>query len=281
MWSGSVTVRAVIAPALLVVLAAGAADAPTPVGGLTALPPATVGGRNVLANGGFDGGGGSIPSGWSVGPAGAWSLDSAGRNGSSLRLEDADRHREIVASAEQAVTLEPGLYTIEGWVKAAGLGAGDERSGVRICLDGRPRLNWWKCTDVVRGTNGWTAIRQAQIAVTDRGAYRLTVGAYGVPTGRAWFDDVSLSRIEGPPLDVYLLYPNFRGMLFDDRSQTVRVGVTLRQPDGERRAATVRLALLDEAGGTVRVQRQYAATASFTGELDAAALASGTYRLRA
>jgi len=113
--SGAVVVRAITALALVTLPAAGAADAPIRVGGLTALPPATVGGRNVLTNGGFDGGGASIPSGWSVGPAGAWSLDAAGRNGSSLRLQDADRHREIVASAEQAVTLEPGLYTIEGW----------------------------------------------------------------------------------------------------------------------------------------------------------------------
>src|SRR5439155_478825 len=80
--------------------------------------------------------------------------------------------------------------------------------------------------------------------------------------------------------DVYLLYPNFRAMLFDDRPQTVRVGVALRS-EGERRAATVRLALLDEPGGAVRVQRQYPATGSFTGELDAATLPAGAYRLRA
>jgi hypothetical protein len=271
--------RAMAALALATILAVGAAEPPARVGGLTALPPANVGGRNVITNGGFDEGSGT-PSGWSLGPAGAWALDPAGHTGPSLRLADADRHGQVVANAEQTVTLEPGLYNVEGWVKSADLGAGDQRSGVRICLDGRPRLNWWKCTDVVRGTTDWKAIRQAQIAVTDRGSYRLTVGAYGIPTGRAWFDDVSLSRVEGPPLDVYLLYPNFRAMLFDDRPQTVRVGVTLRS-EGERRATTVRLALLDEPGGGVRVQRQYPATGSFTGELDAASLPAGVYRLRA
>src|SRR5207247_690916 len=176
---------------------------------LTALPPANVGGRNVITNGGFDEGSGT-PSGWSLGPAGAWAIDPAGHTGPSLRLADADRHGQVVANAEETGKLRPGLYNIEGWVKSADLGAGDQRSGVRICLDGRKRLNWWKCTDVVRGTTDWKAIRQAQVAVTDRGSYRLTVGAYGIPTGRAWFDDVSLSRVEGPPLDVHLLYPNYR-----------------------------------------------------------------------
>src|SRR5215470_19265554 len=226
-------IRSIVALALLAVLPASAADTPT-VGGLTALPATNATGANLLTNGGFD-----SPSGWTLAPAAAWSVDPGGHTGAGLRLADADRHREMIANAEQAVTLEPGVYTIEGWIKTADLGAGDDRSGVRLCLDGRPRLNWWKCTDVVRGTTDWKAIRQAQVAVTDRGAYRLTVGAYGIPTGRAWFDDVSLSRVEGPPLDVYLLYPNFRGMLFDDRPQTVRVGVALRQSDGERRATAV------------------------------------------
>src|SRR5256885_5039688 len=69
-------------------------------------------------------------------------------------------------------------------------------------------------------------------------------------------------------------------MLSGGRRERVRVGVALRS-EGGRRAATVRLALRDEPGGAVRVQRQYPATGSFTGELDAAALPAGTYRLRA
>jgi len=267
-------IRLVIAIALVAALPAGAADTPA-VGGLTALPSVNAGGANLLTNGGFD-----APSGWNLAPVGAWSADPAGHTGAGLRLTDADRHREMIANAEQPVTLEPGVYTIEGWIKTADLGAGDDRSGVRLCLDGRPRLNWWKCTDVVRGTRDWTAMRQAQIAVTDRGAYRVTVGAYGAPSGRAWFDDVSLTRIEGPPLDVFLLYPNFRGLLFDDRPQIVRVGVALKS-SGEPRAASVRLALVEEASGAVRVERRYPAAATLTGELDAAALAPGPYRLRA
>src|SRR5207245_2476166 len=94
--------RAVAALALVTILGAGAAELPTRVGGLTALPPANVGGRNVITNGGFDEGSGT-PSGWSLGPAGAWALDPAGRTGPSLRLADAD-NGQVVANAEQTVT---------------------------------------------------------------------------------------------------------------------------------------------------------------------------------
>src|SRR5262249_828956 len=81
------------------------------------------------------------------------------------------------------------------------------------------------------------------IAVSDRGPYKITAGAYGAPDGSAWFDEVSLTERRKPAVDVYLLYPNFRGMLFEDRPQVVRVAV------GAAQGARVRLALVDGAGG--------------------------------
>src|SRR5262249_38057310 len=189
----------------------------------------------------------------------------------------ANKGQSYVPTAEQSVTLEPGLYTIEGWVKTRELGANDPRSGVRLCLDARPTAEWWQCTDVVRGTTDWTPVRLASIPVKERGAYKLAFGAYGAPQGTAWFSSLALRGARQRALDVYLLYPNFRGMLFDDRSQTVRVSVASQGGP----VARVRLSLVDEAGGAPRVSREVAATAPTTAELDAAGLPLGAYRLRA
>ncbi|HEV8640341.1 MAG TPA: hypothetical protein VGV13_04505 [Methylomirabilota bacterium] len=253
------------------------------VGGLTGPPAQEVPGPNLLDNGGFetttpD----NVPAKWSARDGGLWSIDTSAHSGrASLKLAGVDR-QQSVPSTEQAVTLTPGFYTLEGWVKTAGLGAARERSGVRFCLDGRPRLNWWKCTTTVRGTADWTLLRQALIAVTDPGTYRVAVGAYGLPDGVAWFDDMSLTQVRRPALDAYLLYPNFRGMLFDDRPQTVRVAVAVTDvAEAQRSKARVRVSLLEEANGSVRASRDYPTTpARFTAELDARPLAPGAYLVR-
>jgi hypothetical protein len=246
------------------------------VGGLTELPAARTASQNLLTNGGFEKtGGGDGLAGW-TGPRDgeSWAIDDRGRSGSSLRLAIPKGARGV-PQMEQPVTLQPGTYALEGWLKLESLG--DPRSGVRICLDGRPRLQWWKCTDIARGTADWRAHRQSSIVVDDAGAYKVTVGPYGRPDGSAWFDDVSLTVLRAPALEAYLLYPNFRGLLFDDRPQTVRLAVSVAEPAADRR---VRVSLTDEAGAAVRAQREYPAARATTAELDAAALPVGTYRVR-
>jgi len=247
--------------------------AQAPAGGLTALPEADAPGPNLLKNAELEG-----TSAWKLQPGGdVWVLERAGREGKpALRMTNAAR-QTYVPSVEQAVTLEPGLYTIEGWVKTRDLGASDPRSGVRLCLDARPTGNWWQCTDVVRGTTDWVQVRMPSIPVKDKGTYTFTLGAYGAAEGVAWFNGLSLRGAKKRALDVYLLYPNFRGMLFDDRPQTVRVAVTAAGGPVGR----VRLSLLDESGGQPKATREVPAAASTTVELDAAGLPLGRYLLRA
>lgn len=243
------------------------------VGGLTALPEAEAPGPNLLKNPEPDGTGQ-----WNLQPGGdVWVVDRTARDGKpAFKMANATR-QQYVPGAEQTVTLEPGLYTIEGWVKTAGLGANDPRSGVRLCLDARPTGDWWQCTDVVRGTADWTRVRLPSIPVKERGAYKFAFGAYGAPDGTAWFNGLSLRGAGKRLLDVYLLYPNFRGILFDDRPQTVRVAVAA----GGGATGRVRLSLVDEAGGQVRATREVPAAASATVELDAAGVPLGRYLLRA
>lgn len=282
--------RLALAPVLVAaaVLSASAGEAPRP-GGLLALARQDVAGPNLLANGGFEERAGSAPAGWTLhGEGDVWSLDASAHGGAaSLRLAGSATAR-LVAGAEQTVTLGAGSYTLEGWIKASALGAGAKGSGVRLCLDARPRLQWWKCTPLVTGTQEWAVTRAPMLSVTDPGTYRVTVGAYGVPDGAAYFDDVSLARVGRPPLDVYVLYPNFRGMLFDDRSQVIRVALTVGAPrreaprGGVAGDSLVRLSLVDESSGTVRLRRDVSAVAGdATTELDASGLPTGAALLRA
>jgi hypothetical protein len=253
----------------------GPAD-PAPAGGLTALPDAQGQGPNLVENAGFETMRDGALAGWGLKPDGElWAVVREGRGGKSALRLDGGRRSQTVPSTEQALTLEPGLYTIEGWVKTRDVGGGDPRSGVRLCLDARPAANWWQCSEVARGTTDWTPLRVGDIPVRERGSYKVWLGVYGTAAGTAWFENVSLTAARKPPLDVYLLYPNFRGMLFDDRPQMVRVAVGVAARGGR-----VRLSLVDEGSGQPRGGREYEAAGSFTAELDAAALTPGRYLLR-
>ncbi len=264
----------VLALAVAAPLAGRGADTRAiPVGGLTALPGAEGTGPNLVKNPNFEAPAGGDLTAWNARAAGPWTIDRGGRGGrSALRLTGADA-QSTVPQLEQTVTLEPGLYTVGGWIRTENLGTKDARSGVRVCLDARPRFNWWHCTEVARGTADWTQLTQGGIAVSDPGPYKIAVGAYGAPDGSAWFDEITLTARRKPALDVYLLYPNFRGMLFEDRPQTVRVAV------GAARGARVRLALVEEAGGAVA--RERVVTGPGTAELDAAGLRGNAWLLRA
>ena len=252
----------------------GPAD-PAPAGGLTALQASSGAGPNLVTNGVFEASREGTLTGWGQRLDGdLWAVVPEGREGRSALRLNGSRPSPHLPSIEQAVTLEPGLYTIEGWVKTRDVGGNDARSGVRLCLDARPSGNWWQCTEVAHGTKDWTQFRLANIPVKDKGSYKVWLGVYGTAAGTAWFDNVSLTGARKPPLDVYLLYPNFRGMLFDDRSQTVRAAVT---PGALGR---VRLTLVDEASGQARASREYPSGAALTAEVDASPLPTGRYLLR-
>ena len=276
------TPRAVCRGAAAVALLTLSVASPLPVrgadtraiaaGGLTALPGADGTGPNLVKNPNFEAPAGGELTAWNARAAGPWTIDRAGRGGrSALRLTAADA-QQMVPELEQTVTLEPGVYTVSGWVRAENLGTKDTRSGVRVCLDARPRFNWWHCTPVARGTADWSQLSQGGIAVSDPGPYKIAVGAYGAPDGSAWFDEISLTARRKPALDVYLLYPNFRGMLFEGRPQVVRVAV------GAAQGARVRLALVEEPGGAVA--RERVVTGPGTVELDAAGLRGNAWVLR-
>ena len=177
--------------------------------------PARAQSEELVKNGGFEAGAG-MPDGWSV-PAGYGIGDGDQKvsGARSLRLTNADAglYRQVT----QPIACSPGAtYTYGAQVKGQKLApAGPGNNGAGIYLEySDDKGNWLGGTYPVcqTGDFGWT--RLGGRITLPLGARRLTVGLYlrQGTTGTAWFDDVSV-RCGAPPLQSFLLSPNYRGVI--------------------------------------------------------------------
>src|SRR5436190_347108 len=82
-------------------------------------------------------------------------------------------------------------------------------------------LNAWTPSDVISGTNDWQRVEIGPIVVDADRTAALMLEMYNGPGGTVWFDDVTLTKLSASGVEVFLLYPNFRGMLFDDGPSTL------------------------------------------------------------
>ncbi len=159
--------------------------------------------ENAVRNPGFE----------KVDPAGAtrdWSerkpayrfADGAGRDGSrALAFENVDP--DFYSFPTQKLDVQPGCcYAFEVWVRTENLKG--EESGATVCLEwSGPDGKWLggAYAEGVRGTSdGWRKVRGVTRALPTN-AVRVSVAPYvrrGM-TGRAWFDDLSVTRHD-PPL---------------------------------------------------------------------------------
>jgi hypothetical protein len=265
----------ILAPAV-----AGTASAQDPLiaGGLTRIPPVHGFGADQAVNGDFESHDGSVPAGWRVDAA--WSIDPAVVHGGTASLRVTDPPSVPYAQiAFQQVPVPAGIYRLSGWLRTEGVG-GNTGSGVRLALDhgvgGQPRQS---VTRVVSGTTDWTYVERPNIIITSDRTVTIRLEAYREPAGTAWFDDVRLEEQLPPPLDAFLLYPNFRGMLFDDQSQTIRLDLSATPPDGDFAGLRLDVTLREESGGAVVAQRSYPAAAHVVAEVDGSGMAHGVAHL--
>jgi len=244
----------------------------TIAGGLMALPPSRQLGTNVLPNGGLESG----ITGWHI-PA-CWAVDStvAHSGTNSIRFTAGGT---CTASYAPAFTFQANTsYTIGAWVKAA---AGSNlMAQIDIADDTDSGLSAGGNKAVAVGTN-WTFISVPDFDLLalhngDQIRTRLVVSAPTgqTPAGKLWFDDVT-SQPETPlPVSSFLLYPNFRGYLWQSGPQQIRLHVDVANPSG----ASVQIGLQLEGGATVSNVQQ-AAQASQEIDIDGSQLAPGSYLL--
>src|SRR6185437_7542170 len=169
-------------------------------------------------------------------------------------------------------------YTIGAWVKAS---AGSNLlAQIDIADDTDSGLSAGGNKAVAVGTN-WTFISVADFDLLalhngDQIRTRLVVSAPTgqTPAGQLWFDDVT-SQPETPlPVSSFLLYPNFRGYLWQSGQQQIRLHVDVANPSG----ASVQIGLQLEGGGAINTVQQ-AAQASQEIDIDGSQLALGSYLL--
>src|SRR6185436_9359344 len=236
-------------------------------GGLTALPSVSLG-ANLLKNGGFETLSGGAPTSWSVGSGLA--MDQLVKRSGTFSY----RATGNFTTATQPIQLKKGIYKLSGWVRTQGVGSGTT-NGVRLQFDFRPGSNDWKTTDVISGTRDWTLFELPNLVVTQDATVTIKLENYNNTAGTAWFDDVQLQEQQAQAVDVFMLYPNFRGMLFDDQPQTMKFDVSVTPPGGDFGRYRVTGTLKDEATGQVVVTQNYAASAHLVAEMPGGQMQAG------
>ncbi|HHT9120894.1 MAG TPA: hypothetical protein ACFYD3_10195, partial [Candidatus Hypogeohydataceae bacterium YC41] len=227
-------------------------------GGLTAYPYASVQlGPNLSTNTSFE----TIdsktgtPSGWS---GLGFTLDStvAHTGSNSYRVKDANL-TSTSELASQTVSLKTGTYRISAWIKLQNVGSGGK--GVRLAL--RPTYNQVGgagITATINGTSDWRYLEARNIIITQDTKAYFRLETYGNPTGTVWFDDVELHEELPLPIEVFCLYPNYRGMLFDDQPQIARFNIKMNPPNGTSVADySIHITTTDETSNSVEFQPDF------------------------
>ena len=246
-------------------------------GGLTQLARFTED-TNLLRNGSFEEVQTTrLPTAWGGGPPNHFaSTEVSPRTGTrSAHLTNSHEFR-YYPGLSQEIALSPGWYVVRGWIKSEAVGDRGDSAGGRISLavGGRPITS----TEAVGGKRDWTRVETTvRINAATKGALRLE--AFRKPDGNVFFDDVEVRRLVPPVVDGFLLYPNYRGMLFTDRSQMIQMAVTMNAADQRRDSDTrVRLRLLRGAD-VVATAAEDRPSPAFRMSLDAAQAPAGEYDL--
>ncbi len=168
------------------------------------------------------------------------------------------------------------IYTLSGQIMTEDFLSPTADAGATFDLDGYGR------SPTVNGTTDWTTATLQHLSVPSGKTSSVQLGFYGypMPTGNAWFANMSLQQEIPPGLEMFLLYPNYRGMMFSDQSQVASLDLTVTPPAGTSLGSVqVEIDALDAGGNTVASQIFIPASAEFTGTLDMSALPPGTYQL--
>jgi hypothetical protein len=200
--------------------------------------------------------------GWKFQPE-CWSIDRfASADGTpSLKLSNPDTCVTWTPEATNHYAVPSGIYTISGEVKTVAVD-GSSGGGVRVALG-------WNATQPFSGTHDWTPFKLEHVVLPPGPAALFGAQSYRKASGTAWFRHLSLRRELPPPLSLFLLYPNYRGLLFDDQDQLVTLDVELANPDSH---STVNLVAKDSSGKVVASASHNASSPEFTMQLDLSGL---------
>jgi len=123
-----------------------------------------------------------------------WSAESPGRTGKICLSIASEKGAD--AAWTTTVTVKPNaFYRLSGWIKTQ-----DVRDAVGALLNIQNMQN--VRTAAVSGTRDWTRVSTVfrSVAATEL-EINCLFGGWGTSTGHAWYDDVALEQVDGPPED--------------------------------------------------------------------------------
>ena len=216
--------------------------------------------------------------GWTF-PSTCFALDPttpAPNGGASLELSNPATCSKNPAIAINSRTVGGGQeYTLSGQIKT------EDFVGVNSIAGAMFDLPFYADSPIMNGTTDWAATTLQHLTVPSGKSSSVRLQTYdSVPTGNAWFANLSLQQEIPPGLQMFLLYPNYRGMMFSDQSQVASMDLIVTPPAGTSLGSLrVELDAVDAGGNTVASQTFTPESAEFTGTLDMTSLPLGTYQL--
>ena len=183
---------------------------------------------NILINGGFESGkSGKLPDGWN-GDKRFYSIDKEAISG-SYSLKYSNNNPSIYPICSQNINLKPGVtYSAGAMIKTSNVSGND--FGASFCIEWLDENGKWlggNYPQGIKGTNNWTKI--STIFTMPGNATKALFCCYvrkGM-TGTAWFDEVYLKPYSTDKMDVILLSPVYRGLIFEDGNPEINISVNL------------------------------------------------------
>ena len=243
-------------------------------GGLTAPEVGWSLGSNLLLNGDFSQG----TTDWTFSSA-CFSIDPttpAPNGAASLELSQLASCTSLTPFAMNSLKVISGqVYTLSGQLMTENFTGLKSYDGAIFDLFGYGR------SPDLSGTTDWTTTTLQHLSVPSGGSSSVRLGTYGaVPSGSAWFANMSLQQEIPPGLQMFLLYPNYRGLMFSDQSQVASMDLTVTPPAGTALSSLrVEIDATDASGNIVASQTFIPESAEFTGALDMTSLPVGTYQV--
>jgi hypothetical protein len=181
----------------------------------------------------------------------------------------------------QPLELAPGWYRLRGWIKAEEAGTNAKHAGGRISI----RSDTGGATSrIISGSKDWTLVERDFPILPGGESANVRLEAYRKPDGKVFFDDIELRRLTPPVVEGFLRYPNYRGMLFEDRPQLIQMSVVADPKVAKIPLSDVivRMTIANEGNNNavIRSTEQTPSASSFVMTLDAAPLPLGIYTLR-
>lgn len=203
--------------------------------------------KNFVVNSGFEQSkNGIMPDDW-YGDNHVYSLDNESYTGEhSLKYSNQDS--SVYKLCTQQLNIKPGMNYSAG-VKIKTLNISGSDYGASFCVEWVDDEGKWlggTYPKGIKGTNNWTEIKSVISVPFNAGKVSFSCYVRKGMTGTAWFDDAFIQPYMTGKINVMLIEPVYRGLLFINKNQNIVLKVSLNDINTEGSFLTTSLS--DSAG---------------------------------